>query len=1122
MLREILEQAAPPEPKRGALDALIGDAWAACMDEATAEKLGSQPLKPELEAIAACSRRRPARAAGAAAARGRPAVLQLRRGPGLQGRHHEHGGRRPGRSGPARPRPVPEGRRALGGAAQKSQKHVASTFALLGETPDQAAASAAAVMEVETGLARVSMERVKRRDPQNRYNKRTREELQKLVPSFAFARFFEAAGAPPFDGVNVSSLPFFEGLEAQLQGHDLGRLKTYLRWQVARAAAPLLSKAFVDESFDFYGRTLTGAKEQRPRWKRCADVVDGDLGEALGQRYVERTFGADGKARMNALVAGVEKALGSDIRTLPWMTDATRQKALEKLSAISNNVGYPDTWRDYSPVVIKRDDLVGNSRRANEFEWARDVKKIGQKADRKEWGMSPPTVNAYYSPLNNSINFPAGILQPPFFDRQADEALNYGGIGAVIGHELTHGFDDSGRKFAGDGNLTDWWTEADGAEFEKRAQCVADQYSGYTAVEEVKLNGKLTLGENMADNGGVRVAYGASRHAGRAPGRAAGRLHAAAALLPGLRPDLVPEHHAGSGPAARPDRPALARPVARQRRGREHAGVRAGLQLQAGPADGAGERLPGLVAATPRRETFPAGPPARQPCPSMAEWPVLSRATGVAAVLALAYGAAACREASAPLRPRPSVLLVTIDTLRADRLGCYGRAGAETPAIDGLARAGLLFRRAYTSVPLTLPAHATLLTGLEPAAHGLVDNGMSARDLGAPTLAERLSGAGYDTAAFVAAHVLNRIFGLDRGFGLYDDGPPDMDERRDLPRGQRRPRPGRRRARVAAASAPEAVLPVVAPLRRARPARAPAPFAQRFAADPYDGEVAYVDSQVARLLRGLANLGLERDTLVVLAADHGEGLGEHGEETHGILLHDATLRVPLILRLPDRLAPGEVGGRDVALADVAPTVLELCGLPPNPRSHGTSLLRDGPDGPARALWAASDYPARQFGWAPLRSLRVAGFKFVEAPRPELYDLAQDAGETRDLAARDPRRVAEMRARLLQVERTLAEARPALAPVEPDGETRERLGALGYVADPGLRAKALDPKDGVARLALVGKAYDALESGALEAARASFGRPWCSSRGAPRRRRPGPGERSVRRLRRGRRAPAEGP
>lgn len=508
--REILEAAARPDPQRGAIDTLIGDAWAACMDEATAEKLGAQPLKPELEAIAALQSKDglPELVARLQRAGARPlfnfGAAQDFKDATMNMAAVDQGGL----GLPDRDQYLKDDARSVE-LRQKYQKHVANTFALLGETPEQAAASAAAVMEVETGLARVSMERVKRRDPQNRYNKRTREELQRLVPSFAFARFFEAAGAPPFEGVNVSSLPFFEGLEAQLQAQDLGRLRTYLRWQVARAAAPLLSKAFVEESFDFYGRTLTGAKEQRPRWKRCVEVVDGDLGEALGQRYVERTFGADGKARMNALVAGVEKALGADIRTLPWMTDATRQKALEKLQAISNNVGYPDTWRDYSKVAIRRDDLLGNSRRANEFEWARDVRKIGQKADRKEWGMSPPTVNAYYSPLNNSINFPAGILQPPFFDREADEALNYGGIGAVIGHELTHGFDDSGRKFAGDGNMTDWWTAADGAEFERRAQCVADQYAGYTAVDEVKLNGKLTLGENVADNGGVRVAYGA-------------------------------------------------------------------------------------------------------------------------------------------------------------------------------------------------------------------------------------------------------------------------------------------------------------------------------------------------------------------------------------------------------------------------------------------------------------------------------------------------------------------------------------------------------------------------------------------------------------------------------------
>ncbi len=508
--REILEAAARPDPKREAVDTLIGDAWAACMDEATVEKLGAAPLKADLDAIAALPSKEglPQLLAQLQRAGARP-FFNFGSAQDFKDATMDMAALDQGGLGlPDRDQYLKDDARSVE-LRQKYQKHVHNTFALLGEAPEQAAASAAAVMEVETGLARISMERVKRRDPLNRYNKRSRAELQKLVPSFAFARFFEAAGAPAFEHVNVSSLPYFEGLEAQLQAHDLARVKTYLRWQVARAAAPLLSKAFADESFEFYGRTLTGAQQQRPRWKRCVEVVDGDLGEALGQRYVERTFGADGKARMNALVAGVEQALGEDIRTLPWMTEATRQRGLEKLRAISNNVGYPDRWRDYSSVTIRRDDLLGNRRRANEFEWARDVRKIGQKADRNEWGMSPPTVNAYYSPLNNSINFPAGILQPPFFDRSADEALNYGGIGAVIGHELTHGFDDSGRKFAGDGNLTDWWSEADGAEFEKRAQCMVDQYAGYTAIDEVKLNGKLTLGENVADNGGVRVAYAA-------------------------------------------------------------------------------------------------------------------------------------------------------------------------------------------------------------------------------------------------------------------------------------------------------------------------------------------------------------------------------------------------------------------------------------------------------------------------------------------------------------------------------------------------------------------------------------------------------------------------------------
>jgi arylsulfatase A-like enzyme len=435
------------------------------------------------------------------------------------------------------------------------------------------------------------------------------------------------------------------------------------------------------------------------------------------------------------------------------------------------------------------------------------------------------------------------------------------------------------------------------------------------------------------------------------------------------------------------------------------------------------------------------------------------------------------------------VLLVTIDTLRADRLGCYGRATAETPAIDGLAREGLRFERAYTPVPLTLPAHTTLLTGREPAAHGIVDNGMVARDLGAPTLAERLAGAGYDSGAFVAAHVLNRIFGLDRGFAHYDDGPPEADEGEGFFHGV-----ADARGRVDAA---------LEWMRRPRgkpfflwlhlfdvhaPHVAPEGFAQRFP-DAYDGEVAYVDSQVARVLRALDTQGIARDTLVILTADHGESLGEHGEETHGVLLYDATLHVPLILRLPGRIAAGSAAGRIVGLADVAPTVMALCGLAADARVQGASLLGDGPADARRRLFAISAYPERQYGWAPLRALRDASAKYVEAPRPELYDLEADPGELKNLAPAFPARAAEWRARLLEAERALAASRPAEAPVEPDAETRERLAALGYAraVAPSApdAASRVDPKDAVRELGLLDRAYDALQGGQPATALARF-------------------------------------
>ena len=351
------------------------------------------------------------------------------------------------------------------------------------------------------------------RDPKNRDHKMTVTDLSALAPGFQFARFFAARGGPGFTEVNVVPPDFFQKVSPVIDAISLDDWKTYLRWHAVRAAAPLLSQPVVAENFSFQGKYLNGAKELQARWKRCVQLTDGSLGEALGQPYVQETFGPDGKQRMLKMVNALEAALGDDIQGLDWMTPATKKQAEVKLQGISNKIGYPDNWRDYGTVNIVRGDLVGNAQRARAFEVKRNLNKIGQPLDKKEWGMTPPTVNAYYNPPENNINFPAGILQPPFFDKNADDAVNFGGIGVVIGHELTHGFDDQGSKYAADGNLTNWWTDADRTEFDKRTTCVADEYSSFVAVDDVHLNGRLTLGENTADNGGIHIALMALRKA---------------------------------------------------------------------------------------------------------------------------------------------------------------------------------------------------------------------------------------------------------------------------------------------------------------------------------------------------------------------------------------------------------------------------------------------------------------------------------------------------------------------------------------------------------------------------------------------------------------------------------
>jgi len=507
-LRDILEAVAKPAAGRNAIDQKIGDFYASCMDEAGIEKKGVAALRPELDRIAAIKTKAEL---GPVLAHLQDAGINVLLRFGSQpdfknAKLNIAAVDQGGLALPDRDYYLKDDAR-FADVRKQYPAHVQKMLELAGDAPAAAAREAQTVLDIETALARASLERVKRRDPANLYHKMTRAELAALAPAFDWSAFFTAAGAPAFGDINVTWPDFFKGANEALSAHSLEDWKAYLRWHTLHDSADLLPAAFVNENFNFYGKLLTGAKELRPRWKRCVDLTDEELGEALGQRYVEKTFGAEGKERTAKMVAALEDALKRDIQTLPWMTDATRQQALVKLAAIANKIGYPETWRDYSSVRIVRGDALGNAERATAFEQARDLAKIGKPVDPKEWGMTPPTVNAYYSALQNNINFPAGILQPPFFERTMDDAVNFGGIGAVIGHELTHGFDDQGRKFGPSGNLADWWTEADAKEFEKRASCIADEYSDFTVAGGVHLNGRLTLGENTADNGGLRIAY---------------------------------------------------------------------------------------------------------------------------------------------------------------------------------------------------------------------------------------------------------------------------------------------------------------------------------------------------------------------------------------------------------------------------------------------------------------------------------------------------------------------------------------------------------------------------------------------------------------------------------------
>ena len=505
-LRELLEATSAPSPARSSNAQKIGDYYASCMDETAIDALGIKPLQPELLRIEQLQAKKDlATVVASMIGEGTPFRIDSeqdfkdssivtaavdQRGLGLPDRDYY----------------LKEDQKSKDLRAAYVA-HVQKMFELLGDKPELAATEAQSAMKIETALARGSMTRVDRRDPKKIYHFMSVAELEKLTPAFGWKEYFRQIGLSGITSLNVAVPEFFKTLNSQIEQQDLATWKSYLRWHAIHANATSLSSAVVNENFNFFGKTLQGKEQLPPRWKRCTNDVDDDLGEALGQVYVEKYFSPEAKQQVLEIVQGIQKAMDADIHSLPWMSEETKRRALEKLQSMANKIGYPDKWRDYRQLEIKRGDHMGNSLRARRFKFDRDLAKIGKPVDRQEWQMTPPTVNAYYDPQKNDINFPAGILQPPMFDPKSDAAPNYGNAGSTIGHELTHGFDDEGRQFDAQGNLKDWWTTIDGKEFDRRASCISDQYSQYTVIDDIKINGKLTLGEDVADLGGTLLAY---------------------------------------------------------------------------------------------------------------------------------------------------------------------------------------------------------------------------------------------------------------------------------------------------------------------------------------------------------------------------------------------------------------------------------------------------------------------------------------------------------------------------------------------------------------------------------------------------------------------------------------
>jgi putative endopeptidase len=508
LLNNVLEAASADRANRSATDQKIGDFYAACMDEKNIEARGLEAIQRDLNRIAVIQDRKEITDIVIYMFRlGSYPFFRFGSEQDAKDSTHVIAGLDQGGLGlPDRDYYLKTDEKSVD-LRNKYLAHLQAVFALLNAPPAEAQKKAAAVLAIETELAKGSLDRVSRRDPEKIYHKMAVTELSALAPQFDWVKLFQGLGAPAIQSLNVAVPDFFRAMDGVLKQQPMEDLKTYLTWNLVRANILFLPASFQQASFEFYDKTLRGAKEMRARWKRCVDITDQQLPDALGKTFVDKTLGDAGKKRTQQMVAAIEKALEKDIRSLDWMTPKTKEQAIVKLHGITNKIGNKNKWLDYAGVQIVRNDPYTNSARASSFELARDLAKIGKPVDKTEWGMSQPTVNAYYDPQHNDVNFPAGILQPPFYDNKMDDAVNYGAIGAVIGHELTHGFDDEGRQFDAKGNLRDWWTAEDGKAFEQRTDCLVNQYSAYSPVEGVNLNGKLTLGENTADNGGLRIAH---------------------------------------------------------------------------------------------------------------------------------------------------------------------------------------------------------------------------------------------------------------------------------------------------------------------------------------------------------------------------------------------------------------------------------------------------------------------------------------------------------------------------------------------------------------------------------------------------------------------------------------